>query len=99
MKLRVRSVGLLCLMAALFGACACQPLFAAVERLAHQTPLVTNIGQFRSLSDEEFLKGCAIELSGVVTLVDTNRRLVVLQDNRDAVAFHVAAENHGLRVR
>src|SRR5436190_11249157 len=97
MKLRVRSGALLGLMAAIFGACACQPLFAAVERLAHQ-PLVTNIVQFRSLSAEEFVNGCAFELSGVVTLVDTNRLLIVLQDSTDAVALHVAAESYPFAV-
>src|ERR1044071_6551431 len=96
MKLRVRSGGLLYLMAAIFGAGACQPFLAAAERLSPQHPFVTNIVQLRNLSGEEFLKGCAFEVSGVVTLVDTNRRLIVLQDSTDAVALHVAAENHSL---
>ncbi len=97
MKLRVRSGGLLGLMAAIFGAGACQSFLAAAERPPRPL-LVTNIVQFRSLSEETFVKGCAFELSGVVTLVDTNRHLVVLQDSTDAVALHGAAEQHALRV-
>jgi signal transduction histidine kinase len=98
MKLPVRSEGLLCLMAAMFGAGACQSSLAAAERLSHQTPVVTNIVQFRSLSGEQFLVGCAFELNGSVTLVDTNRHLVVLQDATDAVAIYVAVQNDQLAV-
>ena len=98
MKLRVRSGGLLYLMAAIFGAGAYEPFLSAAELLSPQHPVVTDIVQFRSLSGEEFLKGCAFEVSGVVTLMDTNRRLVVIQDSTDAVALHVAAKNHQLAV-
>jgi signal transduction histidine kinase len=99
MKVRMRTGGLLWFLAGTLGVGACKPSLAAAE-FSHPKPgsFVTNIVQFRSLSGEEFLKGCAFELSGVVTLVDTNRRLIVVQDSTDAVALHGAAENHGLRV-
>ena len=85
-------------MAAIFGAGACQSFLIAAERFSHQIPLVTNIVQFRGLSGEEFLKGCAFELSGVVTLMDMHRHLVVLQDATDAVAIYVAVQNRQLAV-
>ena len=97
-KVRVRSGCLLCLLAGTLGAGVCKPFLAAAEHPARPAYVVTNIVQFRSLSGEEFLKGCALELSGVVTLVDTNRRLIVLQDTTDAAALHLSAESHQLAV-
>lgn len=47
------------------------------------------MAQFRSLSGADYLAGCDFLLTGVVTLVDTNRDLVVLQDATGAVALHV----------
>ena len=96
MKVRVQFGGLICLLAGAIGAGMGKPFLAAAQ---HQTGLacfVTNIVQFRSLSGEQFLNGCAFELRGVVTLVDTNRHLIVLQDATDAVALHVDADNHQL---
>ena len=53
---------------------------------------VTNVAQFRTLSGADYMTGCDFKLHGVVTLVDTNRDLTVLQDASGAVAlnFHVA---------
>lgn len=48
---------------------------------------VTNVAQFRSLAPADFLAGCDFHLRGVVTLVDTNRNLFVLQDATGAAAF------------
>ena len=48
----------------------------------------TNVSQFRTLSGAGFAAGCTFHLTGVVTLVDTNRDLVVLQDETGAVALH-----------
>jgi len=92
----VRRGGLAWLLAGTLAAGACTPFPAAAE-LPHATRArcVTNIVQFRSLSGEDFLSESAFELSGVVTLVDTNRHLIVLQDSTDSVALHVA-ENHSL---
>src|SRR5688572_147610 len=98
MKVRMRSGVLLWLIADMLGAGAGKNSFAAAEHHARPPYFVTNIVQLRSLSGEQFMSGCAFELSGVVTLVDTNRRLVVLQDATDAFALHVAAENHQLAV-
>lgn len=50
--------------------------------------VVTNVAQFRALSPEVFLGRCAFQLNGVVTLVDTNRDLLVLQDETGAVVFN-----------
>jgi signal transduction histidine kinase len=49
---------------------------------------VTNVAQFRSLPASEYLESCDFSLTGVVTLVDTNRQLVVLQDETGAVALN-----------
>ena len=86
------------LMAGTLGAGVCKTVVAAAERHAEPACFVTNVVQFRSLSGEQSVAGCAFELSGVVTLVDTNRHLVVLQDATDAVALHVTTENHQLAV-
>ena len=98
MKVLMRSGYLLWLMAGTLGAGAYRTVLAAAEHHTELACCVTNIIQFRSLSGEQFLTGCAFQLSGAVTLVDTNRHLVVLQDATDAVALHVAAENHQLAV-
>lgn len=50
--------------------------------------LVTNAAQFKTLSGADFLTGCDCRLIGVITMVDTNRELVVLQDATGAVALH-----------
>ena len=47
---------------------------------------VTNMAQFRTLPDADYLAGCDFRLTGVFTLVDTNRDLVVLQDATGAIA-------------
>jgi signal transduction histidine kinase len=91
-KVQVRSGVLLCLLAGTLGAGVGKPFLAAAEHPGRPAHVVTNVVQFRGLSGQEFLKGCAFELSGVVTLVDTNYHRVVLQDRTDAVALHLAAE-------
>ena len=53
--------------------------------------LITNVAQFRSVSPEVFLGPCTFQLNGVVTWVDTNRDLLVLQDETGAVALNPAA--------
>ena len=80
-KVRVPSGGLFCLLAGTLGVGVCKPLLAAAEHPAGPAHIVTHIVQFRGLSGEEFLNGCAFELSAVVTLVDTNKHLVVVQDS------------------
>jgi signal transduction histidine kinase len=59
---------------------------------------VTNVAQFRTLSGADYLAGCDCHLAGVVTLVDTNRDLVVLQDATGAAALNFRIEDQGLRV-
>ena len=61
------------------------------------THLVTNVAQFRTLSGADFLLGCDFRLSGVVTLVDTNRDLIVLQDTTGAVAVNFRPGDHALQ--
>jgi signal transduction histidine kinase len=59
----------------------------------------TNVTQLRSASPEVFLGHCAVQLSGVVTLADTNRDLLVLQSDSGALALNPAAGLHGLGVQ
>ena len=59
---------------------------------------ITNVAEFRTLSGVDFLTGCDFQLTGVVTLVDTNRDLVVLQDTTGAVALNFRIEDHNLQV-
>ena len=59
---------------------------------------VTNVAQFRSLSGADYMAGCDFHLTGVVTLVDTNRDLVVLQDATGAVALNFRINDQNLQV-
>ncbi len=52
-------------------------------------PLVlTNSSQLRGLSSLDLNRGCPFHFHGIVTLVDTNRNLLVLQDAGGAIALH-----------
>lgn len=55
---------------------------------SYSVQCVTNVSQFRNLSNMDYIIGCNFHLTGVVTLVDTNRELVVLQDATGAVALN-----------
>lgn len=61
---------------------------------ATQRRYATNVAQFRTFSGVDFLGGCDFRLEGVVTLVDTNRQLIALQDASGAVALNLI---NGLR--
>jgi hypothetical protein len=81
--------------------CGDWKLFAAsVEDVAGARPahFVTNVIQFRSLTGADYLVGCDFRLTGVVTLVDTNRDLVVLQDATGAVALNFRLKDYSLQV-
>jgi signal transduction histidine kinase len=76
-------------------------MFAAdsIEASADAPPdsLITNAAQFRTVSPSTFLDGCDFHLEGVVTMVDTNRNLVVLQDKTEAVALNFRLGESELR--
>ena len=59
---------------------------------------VTNVAQFRTLSGADYLSGCDFDLNGVITLVDTNRDVVVLQDSTGAVALNSPVNEQNLQV-
>lgn len=59
--------------------------------------MVTNAAQFRALSASDYLEGCSFHLTGVVTLVDTNRDLLVLQDVSGTAALNFPLRDDGLR--
>ncbi len=70
----------------------------ATNLIANSIHWVTNVSQFRTLSNADYLSGCDFQLTGVVTLVDTNRDLVVLQDDTGAVALNFRTGDQGLKV-
>ena len=59
----------------------------------------TNAAQFRAASPEVFLGPCTFQLNGVVTWTDTNRDLLVLQDETGAVALNPVAGVRNLGVQ
>jgi signal transduction histidine kinase len=59
---------------------------------ARPLPYLTNAVQFRALTSQDYLNPCAFHLAGVVTLVDSNRNLVVLQDATGALAINFQSE-------
>jgi signal transduction histidine kinase len=63
---------------------------------AETNHFVTQIAQFRHLSPEDFLTGCEFRVQGIVTLVDTNRNFVVLQDGTDAVGLYCSLADSDL---
>ena len=59
---------------------------------------LTNTVQFQTLSANDYLDECVFHLQGVVTLVDTNRNLLVLQDTTGALAVHFDLLGSSLQV-
>src|SRR5262249_48882360 len=50
--------------------------------------VVTNAAQYRPVPREVVLGRCVVQLSGIVRLVDSNRGLLVVQDETGAVALY-----------
>ena len=80
------------------GAESFSSLQSEANLAAKSVPWVTNVAQFRTLFGADNLIGCDFHLTGVVTLVDTNRDLVVLQDAAGAVALNFRVEDQRLQV-
>lgn len=59
---------------------------------------LTNTVQFQTLPASDYLDECAFHLQGVVTLVDTNRNLLVLQDATGALAVHYDLQGSAIQV-
>ena len=51
--------------------------------------ILTNTIQFRELTIPQAMQGWPIRLEGVVTLVDTNHGMLVLQDTEGALAINI----------
>ena len=51
--------------------------------------ILTNINQFRALPIQDYHRECPFHLTGTITLVDTNRQLLVLQDATGAIAVNL----------
>jgi signal transduction histidine kinase len=79
-------LGGLVLLAGIEGSSLVRAGDAGVEQ---PSQVLTNVGQFRVLPIRDFLRGCSFHLVGTVTLVDTNRSLLVLQDATGAVAVNL----------
>ena len=59
---------------------------------------VTKVAQFRTPSSADYLAECDFHLTGVVTLVDTNRHLLVLQDDTGALALNFRVGDQDLKI-
>lgn len=59
---------------------------------------LTNVAQIGTLSAADFLEPCEVQLTGIVTFVDTNRDLLVLQDATGAVALNFPIAEFHLQV-
>lgn len=63
---------------------------------------VSTVAQLHKLASAELFRGCDFSLTGVITLVDPTRELVILQDDAAAVALHFPVSTQplqaGLRV-
>jgi signal transduction histidine kinase len=59
---------------------------------------LTNTIQFKTLLVNDYLDPCVFRLQGVVTLVDTNRNLLVLQDATGALALHAELQGNSAQV-
>jgi hypothetical protein len=59
---------------------------------------VTNVARIQTLSGADFLERCEIHLTGTVTLVDTNRDLLVINDETGAVALNIPGAVRRLQV-
>ena len=60
-------------------------------------PWVTQVIQFKTLTGADFLEGCDFQLTGVITLLDANHDLMVLQDSTGAVALSFPVGKLGLQ--
>src|SRR5690348_3990395 len=99
-RMLVKSLALL-LSAAGLGVCGAEDLSPRPHPAglgANSEYYVTNTAQFRTLPDEDYLDRCDFHLTGVITLVDTNRSLVVLQDASGAAALNFHMGNRKLEV-
>lgn len=59
-------------------------------------PFITKTAEFRRLSSTDLAAGCNFHLTGVITLVDKARDLVVVQDATGAVAMHFQIKDQPL---
>src|SRR4029077_6611328 len=60
-------------------------------------PLLTNVSQFRTLPIQDSLRSFSFQLTGTVTLVDTNRDLFVMQDATGAMAVNPGRKEISVR--
>jgi len=65
--------------------------------LAKGWPILTNTAQWLNLNRDEVCRGYPLRLEGVLTLVDSNRNLIVLQDPTGAVAVNLRLDGFALQ--
>jgi signal transduction histidine kinase len=58
---------------------------------------LTNVSQFSGPFGEDAESKCRFSLNGIVTMVDTNRQLFVLQDETGAMAVNMDMRNYSLQ--
>ncbi len=69
------------------------PTYAGGLIASQTAQVVTDIVQFGTLPSQDYLRKCPFRLTGTVTLVDTNRNLLVLQDETGALAVNFKLTN------
>ncbi len=83
-----RRLALLAALAVGYSPCEARDDSANAANASSLHRVLTSTVQFQSLTPNDFLGACDFHLQGVVTLVDTNRELLVLQDATGALALH-----------
>ncbi len=87
------------LMAILFSASASEPGVSSslAVSLTKGWPILTNMAQWLKLTRNEVSRGYPLRLEGVLTLVDSNLNLIVLQDATGAVAVNLRLDGFSLQ--
>src|SRR5262245_38106518 len=82
---------------ALILLCATEISSFALPDVPAVNQVVTNVAQFRAMPIQDFLRTLSFHLTGTITLVDTNRKLLVLQDPTGAMAMSLSEADLDLR--
>jgi signal transduction histidine kinase len=77
----------------LLGAGVSPSTYASEPSVLPTSQILTNVNQFWTLTSQDYLRGQPFHLTGIVTLLDTNRNLLVLQDATGALAINMVLKN------
>ena len=80
----------------LFGGMRLAPVLASDAPTLAAPAIATTVRQLQAMPSADFLRACPIRLTGLVTMVDTNRNWFVLQDKTGAVGIHLDTNGTGV---